>query len=347
MPAITENELKKQIREGSLSRAYLLYGDEKFLIETYAARLREKAVPKGRDGFNVQSFDGTGDVAEALTDFAEQFPMMADCKCAMVCDYEAEKKSADELKKMAALLSDIPPYCVLIFWMDSVEVNEKKSAKWRNFIKQIQAAGQTAAINRRTGGELNKILCETARKRGCLLSERDASYLVNLCGSALNTLLSELEKLINYTGEGEITREAMDKLCIKTLSSSAFDMAKAILRREYDRAYAILDELFYQREEPVSILSAISMSYVDLYRAKVCKTSPDVKLADIVQKFGYYGKDFRIKNAMRDCASMDLSVLRGSLDILLAADQTLKSQKTQGRVVLEQTIARLVVLNGK
>jgi len=51
-----------------------------------------------------------------------------------------------------------------------------------------------------------------------------------------------------------------------------------------------------------------------------------------------------LRNAARDCARLPVEALRQSLDVLAEADGNLKSSRTDKRIVLEQTAARLIVL---
>ena len=70
--AITESELKKQLKEGRLKRVYFLYGEETYLSGHYASQIAAKAV--GKDDlaeFNLQKFDGRECTAEELEDLAE------------------------------------------------------------------------------------------------------------------------------------------------------------------------------------------------------------------------------------------------------------------------------------
>ena len=60
--------------------------------------------------------------------------------------------------------------------------------------------------------------------------------------------------------------------------------------------------------------------------------------------FDYRGKEFRLRNAARDCASLDLSRLRAALELLSKADRMLKGSRTDRRVILEQTVAGLLAV---
>ena len=119
--------------------------------------------------------------------------------------------------------------------------------------------------------QLEKVLLDTAAKSGCKLSPYLACYLIDRCGDSLSVLLTEMEKLCCFVGDGEITKENVDMLTAKTVESSAFDLAKAILKREYERSFHILSELLYQRLEPLAIMGALNMSFSDLYKAAMPK----------------------------------------------------------------------------
>ena len=61
--------------------------------------------------------------------------------------------------------------------------------------------------------------------------------------------------------------------------------------------------------------------------------------------FAYRGKEFRLRNAARDCARLSVSMLRECLEVLAEADTRLKSSRADKRVVLEETAAVLIVLS--
>ena len=80
-----------------------------------------------------------------------------------------------------------------------------------------------------------------------------------------------------------------------------------------------------------------------MYRAKAAAQA-GVPAESLAADFGYRGREWRLRNAARDSARLSLSMLRQSLEILAQADGQLKSARTDKRVVLEQTAARLIVL---
>ena len=343
MPS-NEIDLKKHLKEQPLARVYFLYGEESYLTSHYASLIAGKAV--GKDDlseFNLHKFDGQTCTPEELEDAAEALPLMAERTCVVVRDYDITTGGAAAQERVMALVSDPPESCVMVFWVDAVVPDLKKNAKWKAFAAAIEKNGVSVDFPRKSNADIVRMLCAGAAKRGNTLRPEDARLLVEQCGDELNLLLNELDKLCGLAGEGEITKEHIETAATHNLEASVFDLSKALLQNNYTRAYTCIHRLFAQREEPVSILAVLSSSYVDLYRAKVAVLSG--KQADsLAADFAYRGKEFRLRNAARDCSRLSLPMLRKSLNVLADADIKLKSSRIDKRVVLEQTAAQLIVI---
>ena len=342
--AWTETELKKSLKDAPLKPVYFLYGEESYLCSHYAGVLMKTAVGEAELGeFNLQKFDGQDCSLDAIEEAAEALPLMAERKCVVVRDYDAAAGGATVQERLLALVSNPPDTCVLIFWQDAVTPDLKKNAKWKAFAAAIEKSGACVYFPHKTTAETVKLLCAGATRRGSMMRPETARLLIEQCGDDLNLLLSELDKLSALAGDGEITREHVLTAGTRNLEASVFDLAKALLQNNYERAYGIIHRLFAQREDPIAVLAALSNAYADLYRAKVAAQA-GVPADSLAADFGYRGKEFRLRNAARDCARLPLGVLRQSLEVLAQADETMKSTRMDKRVVLEQTAARLIVL---
>lgn len=293
--------------------------------------------------FNLQKFDGQELSPESLEDAAEALPLMAERKCVLVRDYDAAASAAAQ-ERVLRLLAAPPESCVLIFWQDAVAAEVKRNAKWKAFYQAADKQGVCVEFPRKTTAEIVKLLTAGAARRGCSMAPEVAKRLVEQCGDDLHLLLNELDKLCALVGEGAITSAHVELAATKNLESSVFDLSKAILQNNYERAYQILHRLFAAREEPVAILAVLSNAYADLYRAKVAAAA-GVQAVALAAEFGYKGKEFRLRNAARDCARLSVETLRKCLDVLAQADIRMKSARTDKQVLLEETAARLIVLS--
>lgn len=346
MPEITETELKKQIEKSNFARLYFLYGEEKYMVEYYALKLMEKAGSEGLKDFNLQKFDGGDTGVDQIAAAVEALPVMAERKCVAVANLDVNAMHGAETEKLWELFSDLPDSCVLVIYILSFDFEERKDKNWKKFLTQANKAGVTVPIRKRTEAQLEKLLCSGAAKRGCELSRVNAARVLNLCGTNMQTALNEMEKLCAYAGSGEITAQMVDLLTVKNLEARVFDLSKAIMAGNSDKAYTILDQLFYQNEEPVSVLAVLSGAYLDLYRVKVSAQS-GFSAVEPAKYFDYARKEFRLTNAERDLGRYSTEMLRQCLDVLLEADIALKSSRGDRRTVMEKLIAQLLWISEK
>ncbi|MCR5484391.1 MAG: DNA polymerase III subunit delta [Clostridiales bacterium] len=342
---ITENEIKKQIRSGEFSNLYLIYGDEPYLKSFYVKKIQEKAVDKSFADFNLHVFEGKGLDIDVLSQTVDAYPMMSERTCVTVTDFPADTASKADYEKLSSVFNDVPETCILIFFMDTLDVQPKKSAKWRNFIKDIGAKGSVLELNKKTPMELERLVMSGAEKRGCHMSPSLAAYFISLVGNDMTNAVNELGKLCAYVGSGEIKKEDIDASAVKTVEAVVFDLTKALTANNASRAFAVLNTLFDQKTEPVVIMGVLISAYVDMYRAKVFRTSGE-RAEDAAGYFDYRGREFRLKNASRDASGMSLAKIKECLDALDKTDMLLKSSGFDAKTVTEQCIIKLLMAAG-
>lgn len=346
MPEISETELRKQIEKADFAKLYFLYGEEKYLVGHYANKLIEKAGAEGPHDFNLQRFDGGETGIDEVAAAVEALPVMAERKCVAVSNLDANALRGSETEKLWELFSDLPDTCVLVVYILSLNFDERRDKNWKKFLSKANKAGATVPFRRLTQARLEKLVCTGAEKRGCTVTRQNAARMLGLCGDDVQTALNELEKLCAYTGSGEISAQTVDLLTVKNLEARVFDLSKAIMAGNSDGAYTILGQLFYQNEEPVSILAVLSGAYLDLYRVKTALQSGYTAL-EPAKYFDYARKEFRLKNAGYDAKRYSDEMLRQSLNALLEADTALKSSRGDRRLVLEKLIAQLIWITEK
>ena len=334
--AMNEAELKTALKEG-LSRVYVLYGEESYLVEQYARIIAKQAVGDVDDAFNMHRFDGQAVSVEQLEEAVEALPLMAERTCVMVRDMDL----AAHAERLLPMWQQMPDTCVLIFWQMTVHPDTRKKA-WSGLFAQAESFGCVVDFSRKSTADVVKLLVSGAKRRGCVLAAADANLMVEQAGNDLVLLLGELDKLAALADGGAITREMIERVGTKNLEARVFDLSKAILQGRAKQAYELLHQLFVQREDPVPVLAVLSNAYADVYRAKVATIGgvPASSLAADIKS--YKGKEFRLKNAERDARRMSIETLRASLDILADADNDLKFSSKDARTLLEQTVSRLI-----
>ncbi|MCH3971593.1 MAG: DNA polymerase III subunit delta [Oscillospiraceae bacterium] len=343
MAECTEKDLKKQIAADNLSGLYLLYGEEKYLVSLWAQRLIKKAAGKAFLDFNLQHF--TGEVsADALDDAVQALPFMAARKCVAVSDLSLDGRTPAENKKLLQLLGDVPETTVLVLSFAASDPDFRKDKKWKAIFAASKEHGTCTAFGRRTKSELEKTLMTGAAKRGCSLARADAAQMVYAVGDNLTALQNELEKVCAYTGSGAVSPKTLQLLITQNLETRIYDLSKALLAGNSGRSYRILDQLLEQKEEPVHILAVLSGAYIDMYRVRTALQSGESAMEPAAHFPEYKRREFRLSNAERDTHGLSTQILRSSLDTLLQADLDLKGSRTDEKLILEKTLARLLLI---
>lgn len=334
---MTEAKLQTCIKEGACP-VYVLYGAETYLTQQYAKQIAHHTVDADFAVFNLHWFDGQSLAPETLESAVEALPMMGERTCVLVRDLDVATWDA---QRMSALIEGVPPYCVLVFWQITAQPDKRKA--WKDFLQSVaDRGGAVVNFERNTVADAAKRLVSGAKRRGCRLAMEDARYMVEQAGSDLQLLLGELEKFVALAQDGVITRDIIDTAGIKNLETRVFDLSKAILQQRPEQAYALLQQLFVQREEPVTVLGVLSSAYADLYRAKVTLESGESTDTVAAAFKTYKNKEFRLRNAARDARKMSREALRDCLALLARCDAALKTGQGDGRILLEQTVTQLI-----
>lgn len=345
MALFNEDTLKKQIKSGEFSRVYFLYGNEGYLKQFYANQICEKSVSKDFADFNLKKLDGKETNLNEIYDCVSSFPMMDNYTCTLVKDFPLNTFIGDRGKvdkEFESVITDMPETSILVFWMDTVEVDEKNS-KWAKLIKIFDGAGVSAKIDKRTRSALEKLLVTSASKKDCSLSRDTAGYMINLVGEDMSTLQNELNKVCAYVGDGEITRKHIDDTVTVSIEAKIFALSRMIAKGEADSAFETLANLFKLREEPVVILSVLAKAFVDMYRVKSAKEK-GISYSSLANYYpaSYKGKTFILDNAAKDSSGYTVTQLKNALSILSDTDRRLKSTGEDGKTVLEELILRLL-----
>ncbi len=346
MAIIFEQALKSEIKNAERS-VYILFGNDGYLKKTYTDKISGMCAEPD-DIFNFQKFTADSDLQEVY-DAVLQFPVMSDKKCVILSDFDFEKCGKNDFEKLCTIISDTPDSCVFILLFDVLEVISKKNTKLSKLVTLAEKNnGVACELNHRTVPELIKMLTNGASKRGCNFEGSAARYLVETSGEDINTLKNELEKLVFYVGKGDITKETVDKVCVKTVEASVYALSKQIIECNMSGALKTLDELFYLKVEPIIILSTISGFYVDMYRTFVGKERA-MSVPEIAKEFDYKNREFVIRNAVNDVKKFDFNKFSLSFDALRSADKSLKSFSSNPRTVLEQLMVKLgyIALKGE
>lgn len=141
---------------------------------------------------------------------------------------------------------------------------------------------------------------------------------------------------------GEITKEIIDRMVEKRLETQVFTLSTAMLGKDKRKAFQILNSLFEQRAEPVAVLAALASAYTELYMYKAAINS-NVSFNQVAADNKYASTRLYFARTKYDQAkSTEIKALRKAVNIIYDTDTKLKSVKIDGRILLEETVLKLM-----
>lgn len=261
---------EQDIEKGKIGPLYLCYGTETHLMEKFLARLIDRTIePEHRD-FAVSRFDLNETPVEAVLEDAETLPFMVPKKLVIASNADfftgrKEKGKAEhDLDRLSAYLQAPADYTVMVFTVQAEKLDERKK-----IVKHLKKENRIVPFLPMKASELNRWISDQATRMGCRIIGEAAELLVMRCGTRLQTLASELEKLSLYAGKGgTITTEMVHLLTARSMEQDVFMLIDEIVRLRIDRALSLFHELLKQREEPVKIALLIARQFRIMLQVK-------------------------------------------------------------------------------
>lgn len=329
-------KLKNDLKTGEFAPLYLFYGEESYLREYYLGELRKKAVDPAFADFNLIELEGKGLTPDALTDAVESCPVMAERKLVIISDFDLYKPPAAFQSMLPELLSDLPPYVVLVFYYDVLPFKPDKRTKIH---AQLDKNGCFVEFLHMEDRELSAWIQRRFRALGKGIAPDTCAYLTFLCGNSMTNLITEIEKAAAHCTLDEVKKYNIDAVCTRTLDAVIFDLTDAITDKKFERALAVVDDLLAQKNSEVSIFSAVLRHIERLYAAKLHEGSgkPSKELSELLgSRSSYYAQ--KISAAAR---RLPLQWLRHAMLLCAETDAALKSSAADKQKIIELTLLQL------
>ncbi len=262
------DELKADLKAETLKNAYIFYGEETYLRQSYLDQVREALVPAGFEEFNYHRLGGKGLSMQALQEAVEAMPMMAQHTLVTVTDLDIFKLDMSARGAFIEIISDIPEYCTVIFIYDLVAY--KRDGKMKKLVAALDEHVREVEFCQQCNREL---LLRWIKRRfaadGHDIDAATADHLLFTCGSLMTDLLPEIGKVSAFAKGQSVTIADINAVVEPRLEARVFDMTRAITAGSYNEAAHILGELLRQRTEPIMILAAVGKELRQLYTARM------------------------------------------------------------------------------
>jgi DNA polymerase III subunit delta len=247
----------------------LFLGDESVGRKRAESTLVDAVFCGASPSFNLATFTAA-DGAERAIEVARTVPMMA--KHRVVVVREMESASVPLLDALLKYAEKPNPSTVLILTglkTSPATGGVDRGRRLEGAVKRLE----TGRVERFKTGEQDPVrfAVATAAEAGCTIGHRAASLLVELVGSDLGRIQTELGKVVAYVGgSGEIDGAAIEAVCSLVAEAAIWDLTDAVVRRDPDRALAIAHRMLDTGESSHRLIAMIAWQMRQLITLQDC-----------------------------------------------------------------------------
>ena len=330
-------ELEKQLQNKAISSLYLLYGEEQFLIEQCAKKIKAifGTCIKGINYIQIDESNYTQILSDIETPSFGYEKKLIIAKNTGLLKKEGRKKS-EELNKIKKQLAEYISENIEIIKQSVILVFIEEDVEKAELYKVIDKFGVVCQVDNQKPMQLISRLKAICNGYHVKIENYVLQYFIECCGTNMQELINEMRKLIEYAGEnGTIQKEDIDALCIKKLESVIFDLTDNLGKKNIVKALEVLKNLIYAKEPLQKILITLYNHFKKLYLTAVAVALNK----DIVQSLNLkpnqtflvnkyksqarYFKGNELRNILQDLCDLDYQYKTGMIDLQIGLETVL------------------------
>lgn len=328
--------LKAAVRNKNMDRLYFFFGEETFLMSYYLETIRKLLLDPLTESFNYHRFTSENFDLTAFLEAVENLPMMAEHTLVQVDDIDLFKLNESEREKIAAVFSDIPEYCTIVFTYLTIEWKPDKRMK--KLWEQIDSHGLAVEFRKQDIRELVPWISRHFAAQQKKISNDLCAYLIDITGGTMTALSGEIQKICAYSGAQEIRKSDIDAVTEPVLDAVVFQMTDRISQGAYEKAFQSLSQLLKMQQEPLAILGALGSHFRRLLVGK-CLMEQGKSAYELQKLCGI--PDYPARKIMESARRMDKSFCGRASELVLETDYRMKTSFDDSQRLLEMLILQL------
>lgn len=268
------NDLKKEISQGKLRRAYVLYGEDEGFIREMVEEIEKKSGIAQDDVFNYIRIDGQKAELGEIQSSLMTLPFMGDRKIVVIfrADFftgtQAIRDWQEKIRLIAEFVQEPPLDTILVIYY--VTDQEKKDTKIKALEKKAHPDNSIVmkmpALKKEN---VTEFLEAYLKEKGIEMSKPMLTYIrENFEGNILQ-LTQDMDKILAYAQDRPIEKRDIDLLMVKSGTRHKYDLLDMVIQGKARDAVLLYNELIYKRTEPHEILETAGWRLREAYNYKV------------------------------------------------------------------------------
>lgn len=339
---ITVSALKTRLRDDPMG-AFAFWGPEEMLKQFYVQKFITLIEKEGSAEFNLVRLDFERD--HTVDDILGESGILPFCgeKRMILCQgLSPAKLSESDVKKLLSLLSDLPPYLILIidtrFDTFGAEKKDLSKASVRALAEKMDFVSFPLQNEKVLLPWSKKILAADS----LTASDRALRTLFRLSGNKMQIIRGELEKLSAYVTSqkrGEVTEEDVFLFAEDVSEFEVYHLCDAVLEGAVDAAETILSNL--RRHDVPAEWVAASLARMLTNAILITEGASFEDCAAATKILG-----FQYDNYRRSCYGKKMERLEEAMKVCMELDRALKGNRYREDVTLERAVLQITRLCG-
>ena len=283
-------DIIKEIKSGKISPIYLLFGEEKYIIEDSLKQITELIVDPSAEDFNLNRYDASVHSVVEVLDSARTLPFMSDRRIIIVKGIKPKARKEEGEEEEEGKEESFIDSLYLINYLESpykesciiFVSHEAKMDQRKKFYKNIQKNGKILNCQKLNLKGAVAWLKKRTESKGFKIDYTAAEELAETCNNNLKRIESELEKIFLYSGKDRVINS--DTVCTVAGNNkidSIFDLTKTIGNKDLKLSLDKMENLLSHGTHPLPILAMISRQFRLIWQAKALsnKNTPKNEIA--------------------------------------------------------------------
>ncbi|WP_067837124.1 DNA polymerase III subunit delta [Amphibacillus sediminis] len=322
-------EIRKQKKLASI---YLIYGQERYLIEQTIATILNQVIDHEDRDDNVLRYDLMDVSIEDVLLEVETYPFFGSEKV-VIANYayfltaKQEKAPVEHnLESLLAYINNPVDFSTLILIAPYEKLDERKK-----ITKTLKKQAFTVQCEEVKSWHLDKWITHLSNQYGIALDQASQDLLMQEAGTNLALIEKEIEKLALAVGDQkQVSIELAKDLIAHQGHASGLKLVDTVMEQDLIKAISTFRDLIRVNEEPIALLALLASQLRTLYQVKILKQkgysqkqmAQQLKVHPYVIKMASEReKAFsleQIYQALNQCTQTDSDIKQGKLDKSLA-----------------------------
>ncbi len=328
--------LKMSLKEKNFRRLYFFHGEETFLLHYYLEQMKRALVDELTESFNYHKLTSETFHVQTFADAVENLPMMAETTFVWVDEVDIFKCNEADRQKLTEVLSDIPPYCTVVFSYETTPWKPDKRLK--KLWEAVDCYGTVVSFDKQEHRDLISWVTRHFAAERKRISPELCSYLIDITGGTMTVLSGEISKICAYSGAEEIVKSDIDAVTEPVLDAVVFQITDLLAQAGYGPALLKLRDLIKMQYDPLAILGAIGAHFRRLGAARTLLDGG--RPASELMRLCGMG-EYPARKTMSSAGRFSQAFCRRAQELVMETDYAIKTSYDDPQRLLEVLVLRL------